>query len=171
MKKKPLKQLDKKPIVATMTEESNLRQTAWLRTGCNAFDIGISKPMSFWLEQDILSYIKKNDLPIEIVYGDIVIRSNDGNFYENTLCDCAGKLCTTGCHRTGCIFCGFGAHLEKGESRFERLKRTHHKQYDYCMGGGAYDTDGYWKPTKEGLGMAHCIDEINRIYGKDFIRY
>lgn len=37
--------------------------------------------------------------------------------------------------------------------------------------GGAYDTDGLWKPSKEGLGMAHCIDEINKIYGKDFIRY
>ena len=77
----------------------------------------------------------------------------------------------TGCDRTGCIFCGFGAHLEKGESRFQRLKKTHPRQYDYCMGGGAYDMDRLWKPTKEGLGMAHCIDEINRIYGKYFIRY
>ena len=34
-----------------------------------------------------------------------------------------------------------------------------------------YDTDGLWKPTKDGLGMKHCIDEINKIYGKDFIRY
>ena len=168
MKKKPLKQLDKKPIVATMTEESMLRQTAWLRTGCNAFDGGISKPMSFWLEQDILSYIKKHDLPIASVYGDIVSRAYDGNFYENTLCDCVAKLCTTGCHRTGCVYCGFGAHRD---DRYVNLKRTHPRQYDYCMGGGAYDTDGFWKPTKEGLGMAHCIDEINRIYGKDFIKY
>ena len=37
--------------------------------------------------------------------------------------------------------------------------------------GGAYDIDGLWKPTKEGLGMKHCIDELNKIYGKDFIRY
>ena len=51
------------------------------------------------------------------------------------------------------------------------LKRTHHKQYNYCMGGGAYDTDGLWKPTKDGLGLRHCIDELNKIYGKDFIKY
>lgn len=42
---------------------------------------------------------------------------------------------------------------------------------DNFAGGGAYDTDGLWKPTKEGLGMAHCIDEINKVYGANFIRY
>lgn len=42
---------------------------------------------------------------------------------------------------------------------------------DAAAGGGAYDTDGLWKPTKEGLGMAHCIDEINKVYGANFIRY
>lgn len=167
MKKKPLKHLDKKPIVATMTEESMLRQTAWLRTGCNAFDSSISKPMSFWLEQDILSYIKKYNIPIASVYGDIVSRAYDGNFYENTLCDCGGKLCTTGCHRTGCVYCGFGAHRD---DRYVKLKSTHPRQYDYCMGGGAYDSDGYWKPTQEGLGMRHCVQILNEIYGKDFIR-
>ena len=39
------------------------------------------------------------------------------------------------------------------------------------MDGGAYDPeDGLWKPDKKGLGMAHCIEVINRIYGKDFIK-
>ena len=118
-----------------------------------------------------MKYIKAHGLPIASVYGDIVYGARDGVQYNSILCDCGSKLCTTGCDRTGCIFCGFGAHLEKGKNRFERLKHTHHKQYDYCMGGGAYDTDGLWKPTKEGLGMAHCIDELNRLYGKDFIKY
>lgn len=44
------------------------------------------------------------------------------------------------------------------------------------MGGGAYDPeDGYWKPTKEGLGFAHVFDEINRLIptktGRPYIRY
>lgn len=162
----------KKTITAIMASESQKRQTAWLMTGCNAFKSKkpMSKPMSFWTEQDVLAYIKKYDVPIASVYGDIVYENN-GAQYAETLCDCGCKLKTTGCDRTGCIFCGFGAHLEKGESRFQRLKRTHPRQYEYCLEGGAYDTDGLWKPTKEGLGMRHVFDEVNKIYGKDFIRY
>ena len=34
---------------------------------------------------------------------------------------------------TGCIFCGFGAHLEKGETRFQRLAKTHPKLWAYCI--------------------------------------
>lgn len=168
------KRTDKKPFIATMTEESALRETKWLKQGCNAFQAKreTSQPLSFWTEQDVLKYIKENNIPIASVYGEVVYGEKDSDEqYYNLLCDCDGKLCTTGCDRTGCVFCGFSAHLDKGESRFERLKRTHPRQYEYCMGGGAYDTDGLWKPTKDGLGMAHCIDELNKIYGKDFIRY
>ncbi len=157
-------------IVATTTDESERRQKAWLKTGCNAFNAGVSKPMSFWTEQDVLAYIKAYNVPIASVYGEVVYK-HDGGEYADTLCDCGGKLCTTGCDRTGCIFCGFGTHLEKRESRFERLKRTHPRQYEYCMEGGAYDTDGLWKPTAQGLGMRHVFEEVNKIYGKNFIRY
>lgn len=158
-------------IVATMAAESARRTMAWLRVGCNSFNgLGISKPMSFWTEQDVLEYIKTRGLPICSVYGDIVIDGGDGFEYAGTLGGPC-KYCTTGEQRTGRIFCGFGAHIEKGETRFERLKRTHPKQYAYCMGGGAYDVDGLWKPTREGLGMAHVIDDLNARYGKDFIRY
>lgn len=183
MKEKPLntwcKENGKVHIIGTLAEESVRRTAAWLKTGCNAFDSNrpISKPLSFWTNQDILQYIKENNLPIASVYGDVVYKSKDGKLYDNVLCDCGGKLCTTGCYGTGCIFCGFGAHLDcrgGGESRFVRLKRTHPKQYYYCMGGGGYDSDGLWRPTKEGLGMAHCIDELNKLYSKGdkkFIEY
>ncbi len=166
------KKKGKVAILGTMTEESKARQDAWLHSGCNAFEIGNphSAPMSFWTEQDVLSYIKAYNVRIASVYGDVVYK-HEGAEYAETLCDCGGKLCTTGCERTGCIFCGFGAHLEKGEGRFKRLKRTHPRQYEYCMEGGGYDTDGLWKPTKEGLGMRHVFEEVNRIYGEDFIRY
>lgn len=176
MKKTPVHSYSRKTkrmaITAMMAEESMLRTHKWLQHGCNSFEQKHpgSTPMAFWTEQDVLSFIKENSLPIASVYGDIVKVDDSGFEYEESLVPC--KYATTGCRRTGCIFCCFGAHMEKGEGRFERLKRTHPKQYDYCMGGGAYDPeDGLWKPTKEGLGMAHCIDELCRLYGKDFIKY
>lgn len=175
MKKNPAKHFEKEtgktPIIATMAAESLVRKNRWLLFGCNAFesDRPSSKPMSFWTEHDVLQYIKENNIKIASVYGEV-------SFYGGQLplegCDLnIHYLCTTGCNRTGCIFCGFGAHLEKGEGRFERLKRTHPKQYEFCINGGAYDTDGIWKPNEQGLGMGHVFDELNKLYGKDFIKY
>lgn len=172
MKKTPIhtyeRQHDKRSITAQTAEESRLRTQQWLKNGCNAFEANhkVSNPMSFWMEQDILRYIKEINLPIASVYCEVVEQGNNGQ----CCIEGCGKMQCTGCQRTGCIFCGFGAHLE-AESRFQRLKRTHPRQYDYCMNGGAYDTDGLWKPTKDGLGMKHCIDVLNNIYGKDFIKY
>ena len=175
MKEKPLSVIEKskKPITGILAGESERRTDAWLKTGCNAFDSKkpMSKPMSFWTEQDVLQYIKENNIPIASVYGDVVYKDEDGFIYQDSIC--GGKLCTTGCDRTGCVFCAFGAHLDKrggGRSRFERLKETHPRQYEYCIGGGEY-INGVWQPSKEGLGMGHVFDELNKIYGKDFIKY
>lgn len=177
MKKKPVKeyakQCGKKPITAQMASESKIRERQWMKNGCNGFEMKspISNPMSFWTEQDVLRYIKENNLPIASVYGDVVYSDDNGLFYDNLIIDegCE-KLCTTGCNRTGCIFCAFGAHLEKGKSRFERLKETHPRQYEYCIGGGEY-VNGVWQPNKQGLGMGHVFDELNKIYGEGFIKY
>ena len=153
-----------KPMVATMAEESLLRMQKWRETGCNAFEgrRPLSKPMSFWTEQDVLRFIVDRELPIASVYGDIV--ASDGeNDYDATLVDC--PLHCTGCQRTGCMFCAFGAHLEKGENRFERMKRTHPKHYDFCIGGGAFDpADGLWKPNEKGLGYGRVLDYIGVRY-------
>lgn len=156
-----------------MASESLLRQKNWCKSGCNAFDNKHPKsaPMSFWTEQDVLQYIKENNIPIASVYGDVCYKDKDNFVYDNSIC--GGKLCTTGCERTGCIFCAFGAHLDErggGRSRFERLKETHPKQYAYCIGGGEY-VNGVWQPSKEGLGMGHVFDELNKIYGDGFIKY
>lgn len=35
----------------------------------------------------------------------------------------------------------------------------------------SYDSDGLWKPDKNGLGMGYVFDSINKIYGENFIRY
>ena len=183
MKKAPVhryqSQTGKVGITAQMACESRMRLQKWLQNGCNAFDnkYPVSNPMSFWTEQDVLKYIYTNKLPIASVYGDVIIKHEDdiGDIPQIHFEDCENLensvFETTGSQRTGCIFCGFGCHLEKGETRFQRLKRTHPKQYNFCMNGGEYDENGIWKPNKDGLGMAHVFDEINKIYGDDFIRY
>lgn len=180
MKEKPIddyaNEAGKKPITAIMASESKKRETAWLRVGCNAFygKKPISKPMSFWTEQDVLQYIKRYNIPICSVYGDVVYEDDSEQLRFGDLgVDCLGdgRLTTTGCNRTGCVFCGFGCHLEKEPSRFQRLKVTHPKQYEYCIGGGEYDENGIWKPNKQGLGLGHVFDELNKIYGDGFIKY
>lgn len=157
MKKKPLYNYYKKhniyPFVGTMTIESNQRKQIWLQNGCNAFNSKIpqSTPIAFWTEQDILQYIKKYNLEYASVYGDLVEDEN-------------GKLHFTGCQRTGCVFCGFGCHLEKEPNRFQRLAETHPKLYNYCINGGEYNEDGIWQPSKEGLGMGKVLEYIGVDY-------
>ena len=151
-----------------------------------------STPIAFWIEQNILQYIVEYGLDLAAVYGEIVAVDKDGNEYPANNIMCAGcTLKCTGCERTGCVYCPMGFHNEKGETRFQRLARTHPRQYEYCMGGGqwvdnpAYDPtapeyDGEWKnwnpkqiwvPSKKGLGLKTVFDMVNEIYGKDFYRY
>jgi len=126
MKEKPLnkyrKETDKKAIVGTLASESKRRERSWIKTGCNAFNASIpmSKPLSFWTEQDVLKYLREYNVSYAPIYGDIVI-------------DNKGKLKTTGEQRTGCMFCPAGIHLEKEPNRFQRMKISHPKQYDYCI--------------------------------------
>jgi 3'-phosphoadenosine 5'-phosphosulfate sulfotransferase (PAPS reductase)/FAD synthetase len=125
MKEKPLqayeKEMRRKPFIGLMANESKRRENGYLMHGCNAFDIKrpTSKPLGFWMGQDVLQYLKQFNIPYATVYGDI-IRTSRG-------------LVTTGAERTGCMFCMFGVHLDKGENRFQRMSRTHPKQYDYCI--------------------------------------
>lgn len=123
MKKKPfhdyMKQRGGGVLVGTMTCESSIRKQSWLKTGCNAFNLDRGMPLSFWTEQDIIQYIKDNNLAIPSVYGDIV--------------ETKGKLKLTGVNRTGCMFCPIGVHLEKYPNRFQRMAVTHPKIYDYCI--------------------------------------
>lgn len=126
MKEQPLdryrKQTGKKAIIGTMASESTRRKQAWMKVGCNAFDKRnpTSQPMSFWTEQDVLRYLKEFNIPYASIYGEIVI-DNKGNYQ------------TTGEKRTGCMFCPVGIHLEKEPNKFQRMKITHPKLYDYCI--------------------------------------
>ena len=176
MKERPSKAYSKKtgqwPMTGETASESQLRTQGWLKFGCNGFDRKEPKstPMAFWTEQDVLLYIKLHNIEICSVYGDIVTDYEGEGQVENQLrldevanCELFDignpLLKTTGCQRTGCMFCGYGCHLEK-ESRFELMKKTHPKQYDYIM-----------RPKEEGgLNYKEVIDWINE-HGNLNIRY
>jgi 3'-phosphoadenosine 5'-phosphosulfate sulfotransferase (PAPS reductase)/FAD synthetase len=127
MKKTPMKRYEResgrKAFIGMMAADSRRRKSNYLtHGGCNAFDAKrpTSNPLGFWLNNDILCYVKTTRLTLPSVYGDIE-ESADGN------------LCTTGAQATGCVFCMFGVHLERGENRFMRMRRTHPKLWDYCI--------------------------------------
>lgn len=176
MKKAPAKKYYKDTgrmaIIGTLAVESMARYDSWIKNGCNAFEAKnpTSQPLSFWTEQDILHYIKKYNVPYCSVYGEIVVDDNAEIEGQINLIDFIGdyeetdRLKTTGCDRTGCIFCMFGCHLEKTPNRFQRLKETHPKQYEYCINGGEYNEEGKWQPNKEGLGLAKVLDYIGVDY-------
>ena len=133
-------------MTAEMASESKLRTQKWLQNGCNGFDLKIPKstPMAFWTEQDILLYIWKYRLPICSLYGEVVTEDEYNgqlNLDEFGLFDLDRPILrTTGCSRTGCALCAFGAHCEsKKESRFIELKKTHPGMYnllDVCENNG-----------------------------------
>ena len=168
MKKAPIKKYAKQtgrmPITAQTADESRLRLQVWLKQGCNAFDAKkpISNPMSFWKEQDVLQYIYENDIPIAPVYGDVVVDYEsmgqiDG---QEMLSLCKPKLKTTGAKRTGCMLCGYGAHI-RHDDRFIRLKQTHPK---VCK---AFDVI-----ENSGVTYREAIDWINENNGKgELIKY
>lgn len=178
MKKKPAhkyeRQTGRKPFIGTMACESNVRKTVWLSHGCNIFDGNKIKsaPMSFWTEQDVLLYILKylqkplDDLwrKAEYAHGSVrkkarkELRRKDyqrnayAPVYGNIVSDDQGRLSTTECDRTGCVFCGFGCHIEKEPNRFQRLKESHPSLYRFCM-----------KPWDQGgLGLKDVFDYINK---------
>lgn len=114
MKKNPVKKYEKetgrRAIIGTMTEESRIRRTSWLKRGCNSFQEGNEKckPMSIWLEKDVLEYIDKFNIKISDAY-------------------------SLGYKRTGCFCCGFGCHRDKGENRFQLLEKTHPKLHKVAI--------------------------------------
>lgn len=114
MKKRPSasysKETGRMPFIGSMASEGANRELDWLRNGCNAFENRQPKsiPISFWLEEDIWSYLKSRGVSYSSIYD-------------------------KGYDRTGCIFCAFGAHMEDTPNRFQRLANTHPNLYDYCI--------------------------------------
>jgi 3'-phosphoadenosine 5'-phosphosulfate sulfotransferase (PAPS reductase)/FAD synthetase len=108
LKKQPMQKINS--ITGEMAGESALRKSAWVHSGCNNFagKHAISKPLSIWTSNDVREYARAYNVRLCPIYDDPRV------------------------DRTGCMFCGFGAHLEK-YSRFERLKETYPKLYRYFL--------------------------------------
>ena len=135
LKKNPIRKYEKesgrKGFIGVLAEESILRLSNWRKYGCNAYLLKrpISTPLIFWTEKNIWDYIKKFGLKYSSVYD-------------------------KGWKRTGCIFCCFGVHLEKGENRFQKLYKTHRQLWEYCMKD--------WE--KGGLGLKKVLKLLNIKY-------
>lgn len=113
MKKRPLdkysKETGRKAVMGVMASDSSLRKQQYLKSGCNAFTKRpSSRPLSVWTTEDVWDYIRSRGLDYSTIYD-------------------------MGYERTGCVFCGFGAHLEKEPNRFQRLRGTHPRLWTYCM--------------------------------------
>lgn len=118
LKKQPLEIFEKKtglkPYIGNMAQESRKRTQEYTKYGCNAFETKrpISRPLSFWTEDDIWEYIHKFNVPYSKIYD-------------------------MGYKRTGCMFCGYGCHMDNldgnGKNRFQLMSETHPKLYDYCI--------------------------------------
>lgn len=117
LKKEPLRRKAKQlglecAILGILASESYQREKDWLEYGCNVFHErkdNQSRPLSFWNDKDILEYIERYDVKIP-------------------------KLYDMGYSRNGCMYCGFGVHLEpEGQNRYQRLKKTHPIQYQYFI--------------------------------------
>ena len=113
MKKRPfrkyVKETGRVPITGEMASEGMHRANSIIE-GCNAYgkDEPRSRPMGFWLEEDVWDYLEQFNVPYSTIYNQ-------------------------GYKRTGCVFCGFGCHLETEPNRFQMLHKTHPKLWDYCM--------------------------------------
>ncbi|GAL18507.1 hypothetical protein JCM19235_1930 [Vibrio maritimus] len=139
LKKKPLrdyaKQTGRKPFSGMMADEGGFREEKVEQ--CNAYDgkNPMSSPLLFWLEEDIWEYIERFEVEICHVYygrrfvdGEMVACDAPSSDLPNTDEITEGTF-IPGERRTGCMFCGFGAQLEKAPNRFQRMEITHPRQH------------------------------------------
>ena len=144
----------KHAFIGNLAEEGSLRKNTYLKHGCNNYDgsYPTSQPLSFWKNTDVLQYIVENKIRIAPVYGRIKKVRNYKYYID-------------GLHRTGCIFCPFGAHCDAEPNRYETLKETHPDLYSYCINGGEVNSKtGLWQPSAQGLGFNKVLDYIGVKY-------
>lgn len=114
------------PILGLRAEESGRRRNAYYRTGCNSFSSrrALSKPISIFTKQDVLSFLFREQSQIAPPYG--------GLFQERCCCSGRCRYYTDGEVRTGCMFCPVGGHLNHF-AKLRTLKRDYPRVYSYCM--------------------------------------
>lgn len=112
--------------------------------GCNYFGKTVirSAPFAPFLRQDLLQLALDLNVPVPAIYGTIE-RKEDGTLY------------TTKTQRTGCQMCGFGVHLEKRPHRFDKLRESNEKEWEFWMYRCCTDQD-----TGEKYGWGRVLDYI-----------
>ena len=114
-----------------MASDRGRREKALMLHGCNYFGKGTirSAPFATFTRQDILQLALDLNVHVPEIYGTIERHGN-------------GELYTTGAQRTGCDMCGFGIHIEQRPHRFDRLRETNPKAWEYWMYHVCRDEDG-----------------------------
>jgi len=135
LKKDPSKQWRKEnkgfqPFIGMMMGEGSTREHRLLARNCNVFEgaSASSVPLKFWTDKDVYRYANKYGVEICSVYKDFDLK------------------------RTGCTFCAYGANLEKGRNRFQKLRDSHPKQFNYFI---------------HELGMGKALDYAGVGYGEE----
>lgn len=137
LKEKPCndysKEHDAYPYMGLMASEGGRREKALMLNGCNYISRTTkrSAPFATFNRQDLLQLALDLNVPVPSIYGEIVR-------------DADGTLRTTRAQRTGCSMCGFGIHLEKRPHRFDLLRETNPKEWDFWMNHVMQDDDGEW---------------------------
>lgn len=119
------------PYLGLMASEGGRREKSLMMHGCNYYGKNTirSAPFAIFNRQDILQLAIDLNVHVPEIYGTIE-RKFDGTLY------------TTGAQRTGCDMCGFGIHKEARPHRFDRLRQTNPKAWNYWMYHVCKDDNG-----------------------------
>jgi 3'-phosphoadenosine 5'-phosphosulfate sulfotransferase (PAPS reductase)/FAD synthetase len=148
LKEKPCdnyaKETGRKPYMGLMASEGGQREKALMKHGCNYYGKTTirSCPFAIFNRQDLLQLALDLKAPVPKIYGEIV-RDSDGT------------LRTTRAQRTGCTMCGFGIHIEKRPHRFDRLRDSNPKEWEFWMYKCVTD-----EKTGEKYGWGKVLDYI-----------
>ena len=82
---------------------------------------------------DMENITSELDKVISYTLGRDVITEEDIDAYIKLYNVKISKLYEMGYCRNGCMYCGFGVHMESGKNRFQRLSETHPIQYSYLV--------------------------------------
>lgn len=132
------------PYLGLMASEGGRRAKSLMINGCNYFGKSTirSAPFAIFYRQDILKLALELDVPVPEIYGEIKKKPN-------------GTLYTTKAQRTGCSMCGFGIHLEKRPHRFDRLRESNPREWEFWMYRCCIDPE-----TCEKFGWGKVLDYI-----------
>lgn len=148
LKEKPMQDWQKEnnmiPYLGLMASEGGQREKGLMKNGCNYFGKTTirSCPFAIFNRQDLLQLALDLKAPVPKIYGEIV-RDSDGT------------LRTTRAQRTGCTMCGFGIHIEKRPHRFDRLRDSNPKEWEFWMYKCVTD-----EKTGEKYGWGKVLDYI-----------